>query len=69
MLFMCCPSCGSLLAHIQPVWEDYKERIKALPIPSKQKTKRYSELARMLVRNFCCRGHLITYVDIPEIAA
>lgn len=69
MLFLKCPSCGSILGHIQIVYELYMHKIDTLKLTREEKDDRKAELARMLVRDFCCRGTLLTYVDMASIAS
>lgn len=68
-LFLRCPSCGACLGHIQPIYEVYLQKIDSLKISREEKEKRRAELAQKTVRDFCCRGRLLTYVDIASIAS
>jgi DNA-directed RNA polymerase subunit N (RpoN/RPB10) len=69
MLFLKCPACGAVLGHIQIIYELYMRKIDTLKLTREEKDDRKAELARMLVRDFCCRGLLLSFVDIASIAS
>jgi len=69
MLFLRCPSCGALLGKVQLLWELNCQKIDVLKISKDEKKARKAELAREIVTDPCCRGVLITYLDVANIIA
>lgn len=69
MLFLRCPSCGAVLGNIQVVYEEYLQKIDSLKVSREVKEERRAELALKICRDWCCRGRVLTFVDIAAIAS
>jgi DNA-directed RNA polymerase subunit N (RpoN/RPB10) len=65
MLYMKCPSCFQTLGHVQLFVKEQMEKINVNKRWSERQKKRaIRRLFQVSVRDFCCRGPLLTYVDI-----
>jgi DNA-directed RNA polymerase subunit N (RpoN/RPB10) len=68
VLYIKCPSCGTITARVQLAFEKMTERINAAShLSEKKKADRVAKLAKILVRDFCCRQRLLTYQDLSEV--
>ena len=70
MLYARCPTCGSVLAHIELVYIDLINEVEnntELMNEEKKKEKYICDKLADLVENDCCRMRLITYSDLVRI--
>jgi len=70
MLYARCPTCGSILAHIELIYIDLINEVEnniELMHEDKKREKYMYEKLQELVENDCCRMRLITYSDLVRI--
>ena len=69
MLYPICPTCGTCLADIEPVFEVRKDKICENPeLSEEDKNLAIQKLVNeMNLRRLCCKMRLITYVDLIKI--
>jgi DNA-directed RNA polymerase subunit N (RpoN/RPB10) len=70
MLYLSCPTCRSVLAHIELPYIDLINQVendKVLMNNLEKKQAYISKRLQELVENDCCRMRLITYSDLVQI--
>ena len=69
MVYMVCPTCGTLIAHYQTKYEIEKEKIiNNRSISIKEKEQELSNVLKSFkLRRECCKTRLITYIDPIDI--
>lgn len=69
MLKLRCPECGEMLGYVEHLYRKYVAKIMALSLSPEEQADKKAELSQLLVRDLCCRGHLISYTPIIDIAS
>ncbi len=68
MLYVICPTCKKLLGDKQIKYEQELEKIvNNDKLSEEQKDNKKEELAQSLVKRYCCRMRLITYIDFSKL--
>lgn len=68
MLYPKCPTCRTILANKQLVFEAERDKICDMKISQKEKDKLMDKLLNDLeLIRYCCRQRMITYIPLEEI--
>ena len=68
MLFPKCPSCRTILANKEIIFEEEMEKICSMDISSDKKDALKRKLIdKLQIKRYCCRQRVLTYTDLIKI--